>query len=656
MNLSYAELSTRQLMSEFDLFFARFLDLKKEPSNRINDNFLLQANWLYEMCRARPNSKDEKATLKAFATVLDTLHISDWPYKKFAGNVLTAVSNGDRRLMLQTLFRVNVLGLKKRGRKPQISLTKPVTYVRRYVTSAVRRNSMKQYEEIVVRALSTYRKSPFISQLAHEILMLEEALENASNFQTSSEDFAVKRFSTVKALRGNKRWDWRRYFRVLLEAKDAVADSVLVFVEDPVFFAAFASLFYRHRPTAIANYVGFKAIVTLWPYMPQTFEFLGNLTTYAYSAHVDKRLVACTAILEKMYRYGVGIAAKLTISREFANVYRKQRDEQFATLFEETRSILKRLLQSGASWFDSKDIRRAQRKLENMTLAFGTEHDFIDYERYRKTESLFVASNGTVVDAVVKVLSYSSAVYWNAFANDSEGSAAYDNAYAMSVFEWGSEYQPTNNHIFIPNAVVGYLSEISNSIPFQLYAAVLQPVVRAMLRAIIRSNSVIDDQMRRQQWWRVESVRSYERTSECLRRQYDAAAGAGYNTLLKRRMATTLSRLEEDFLDSAILWPLYKLYDAAVQKHNWSNEYYTLRRKRVTANQLFFFNYALAYCEEPNSMSSTRQPSLALTLPKWRVNVPLRNFPPFRQAFSCNENQSQIKYCEVWKVARLFNV
>ncbi|KAH7959944.1 hypothetical protein HPB49_015301 [Dermacentor silvarum] len=383
---------------------------------------------------------------------------------------------------------------------------------------------------------------------------------------------------------------------------------------------------------------------------------LNNLTLYEFGLgsdidHFDTQLAACSVLLEKMYRYGVGIAAKLTSNREFANVYRTHHDDQLAALFNKMRVTIRDMLQSRRSWFSQDDIATAQRKLENMTFVFGTQDNFVQYEDYRRTPTLALKSNESVLETVFAIFSHASSIYWSALGNGAGGNvtAAYDNAYTASVFEWGSEYQPTNNLVFAPNGLVGFLSTISSTIPFQLYPAVVAPLLKASLQALLRSNSLFDDRMLPRKWWSAESVGAYENVTQCLRRQYEAAenASSASNATSWAPSRFSVARLEEDFLDNAVLWPLYELYEQALIEYNATRLYYALPFVHVSTREMFFYNYAWLFCDKAIASSRKLQQSLGMSPAKLRLNVALSNFPPFLKTFSCMAKKQQ--RCEVWK-------
>ncbi|XP_065287781.1 neprilysin-1-like [Dermacentor albipictus] len=641
MHLSFARMSTQQLIKDFDLFFERFFQLKRERSQEREANFLTQSMLVYTKCKGNHSSSDAEA-LNAFRRILAAIHISDWPYAKFAGDIVEVVSAADRELMLRPMFRVHVLRDIRKNGTPHIVLKAPLTHLNRQVISPDV-NYTKYYEQSLARVLNTYRNSSDANKAARQIYWLQMALKKLSYVDSSHRDLDVRTMTSIGALRNCDSWHWLRYFKRLFNTSDSIVPSTHVFLEDPAFFRKFTSIFdLEDSGTTVANYVGLKVLLTLWPFMPTAFHFAYKLTQDPNMVPLDARISACSATVEKMYRYGVGIAVKLAASGEFADVYRRDRDEQFAALFRDARMVLKELLETGRSWFGLADVQRAVNTLNSMTFAFGTQHNFQQYEDYRNTPDLSLRSTASGLDAVLSVFSHASSLYWNAHATSADYARAYDNTYITSVFDWDSEYQPTNNHVFIPNAVVGFLRDTSNKIPLPLYPIISQHVVKAMLQALLKGNLLFDDHGSVSKWWSVETEREYDSTIKCLRQQLDAIE---HDSDTPR----TIMRSEAEFLDSAVLWPLYELYSHALEHQNETGLSLNLSGKVVNPKELFFYNYASAHCEDGDLQRQPRRLEPVLSPSKIRLNVALNNFPPFLETFSCGAARTPTVRCEVWK-------
>ncbi|KAL1471661.1 hypothetical protein MTO96_039808 [Rhipicephalus appendiculatus] len=141
---------------------------------------------------------------------------------------------------------------------------------------------------------------------------------------------------------------------------------------------------------------------------------------------------------KKNYRYGLGIAAKLTLSQEFANVYRRQRDAQLQDLFNETNAVIRQMIVFRQSWLSNSDLEQVLRKLDRLSIVFGTQDNFVQYEKHRQTPPLPRTPNETLLGTAFTMFSHASNIYWKAWNSQDVTEMAYDNAYHMSVFDWGT--------------------------------------------------------------------------------------------------------------------------------------------------------------------------------------------------------------------------
>ncbi|KAH8039308.1 hypothetical protein HPB51_005554 [Rhipicephalus microplus] len=535
--------------------------------------------------------------------------------------------------MLQTLYRVIILTNARHPAPSRITLKRPLTYLERFA-SLSREASAKRYEGIIVHALSIFGNKSVGIIAGRQIAKLEESLHSLVYLGSKHVQYVSNDLWSVDALPKSTHWDWLRYMKLLFKTETLVNASTVVFLEDPLFFTRMSSIFkMQNYKTAVANYVGLKALVTLSPLMPSEYRLLYEFTLGSNINHFDSQLAACGTLLERIYRYGVGIAAKLTSNGEYANVYRTHFDDQF-------RGVLRR------HSYDDPRHAAAGALLDN----------FVQYESYRRTPTLPLNAKKSVLETTVFnfLILFVSLLGRSRNGGGQNVTAAYDNAYTTSIFAWDSEYQPTNNLVFAPNALVGFLSTFSSMVPYQLYPAVLTPLVKASLQALLRSNSHFDERMLPKKWWSEESIEAYHNITQCLdistRRERLA---------IKMVMMETHRHKHQSDLPSHVwnktFWTtlFYGHFISCTNKRSYNTKatqlYYNIPHVRVSARELFFYNYAWVFCDNAGASSQKLQETIAMTPAKLRLNVALSNFPPFLRTFSCSERKRQGPRCEVWK-------
>ncbi|KAL1442996.1 hypothetical protein MTO96_046146 [Rhipicephalus appendiculatus] len=170
--------------------------------------------------------------------------------------------------------------------------------------------------------------------------------------------------------------------------------------------------------TAIANYVGFKAMVALAPLMSPGYTELYKLD-YSYDIpKSESQLLTSTLLLEK-------------------KLPRRQRNAQLQDLFNETSAVTRQMLVFRQSWLAKSDLEQVLRTLDILSVDFGAEDNFVQYEKYRKTPPLPRTPNETLLGTTFTMFSHASSIYWNAWNSQDVTEMAYDNAYHKSVFDRG---------------------------------------------------------------------------------------------------------------------------------------------------------------------------------------------------------------------------
>ncbi|XP_037276343.2 neprilysin-1 [Rhipicephalus microplus] len=659
----FAELGTAQLMTDMEGFFRYFVQLKGSP---MEDNFLSRVMWVNEACQ---KSTAPRTNMTAeLEVVFNNLGIVGGLPVRFVarGKLAELVAAGDRHLQLQPLFKVKVLRRQERGANGNfdIVLSAPDTLYRRFLTNFVD-STDSMYTDFVAKTLNLATPADTRSA-ARKIMQLEKRQES---FALASADQLVmpprEKYASLHDLVLFDNWDWLLYFNTLI-ANANINNDTKVFVSDPIYFRNHGAILGGAWDAIIANYMAYKAIVELAPILGQDAEYLLQFSHSYEVPDLGERQTACLSLVEKLFRYGVGVAAKLTLGREFATTPRSYMDAQLKHLFNATRHLISGLVDSGRSWLDPLDKAIALRKLSNMRFEFGAQCNLVEYELYRRNHAALNSSNSLPLSdevgsdnytshswdqlplphVVFVFFSIASTTYWDAWG--SATSRAYDNRYSLTAFRTGYELQHTGNLLIIPQATVAFLSQMSNVVHPVAYGVVAADLVRGLVEALTRSGSSMDADSQPRFWWSIATLDSYENISICLQSQYQAPVGQG----------ARLRSLETDLLDNAVAYPLFQLYkesatnlgNASVTSAHGTEE----AQRSLTMDQMFFYNFAAALCDFRDVDLWQQQRKFHLTPTPWRVNVPLKNLRAFADAFACKPGSpmNPAKRCSVWKEER----
>ncbi|XP_065287650.1 uncharacterized protein [Dermacentor albipictus] len=121
-------------------------------------------------------------------------------------------------------------------------------------------------------------------------------------------------------------------------------------------------------------------------------------------------------------------------------------------------------------------------------------------------------------------------------------------------------------------------------------------------------------------WWGERSLRKLEPLRKCVDSQ-SAVANQSSRDILLDHMAA--------------LAPAHSVYSSRLREGGARNQEYRLKHaENITTEQMFFIHFAKAQCHGPAQL----------------VNVPLKNYEPFRRAFGCHPGarMSPAKTCRFW--------
>jgi endothelin-converting enzyme/putative endopeptidase len=145
------------------------------------------------------------------------------------------------------------------------------------------------------------------------------------------------------------------------------------------------------------------------------------------------------------------------------------------------------------------------------------------------------------------------------------------------------------------------------------------------------------------QWWTPASDTAFKGRAACVEKQYSQQVAIDD---LKVNGALTLG---ENVADLGGL----KLAYSAMRTAGTGGSAPAPEKYRFTADQQFFLGYAHGWCSKTRPENTrTRTAVDPHSPPEVRVNVPMRNFPPFAEAFGCRAGDRMAlpaaDRCEVW--------
>jgi putative endopeptidase len=242
------------------------------------------------------------------------------------------------------------------------------------------------------------------------------------------------------------------------------------------------------------------------------------------------------------------------------------------------------------------------------------------------------------------------------FLADLDAAEAFNHAYRMSQIgkpvdrtRWmmtpptvNAYYNPQLNEIVFPAGILQPPFYDRASSPPVNYGAIGLVVGHELTHGFDDEGRQFDGKGNLTQWWTEQSDAAFKQRAACVVKQY------GNEVAVDDLHVNGQLTLGENVADMGGLKLAFKSMQSRGAGGSGAAE-----KSRFTPEQQFFLGYAHAWCSkdrpEAVRMRTATNPH---SPPELRVNVPMRNFAPFAQAFSCREGDRMVSppanRCEVW--------
>ncbi|XP_064485219.1 neprilysin-1-like [Ornithodoros turicata] len=515
-----------------------------------------------------------------------------------------------------------------------IQLDTPQTVLRRHQLWYTHEN-LFNYTQLVARAFSTLRVIKNVEILAENIAILELRLEDAISLKKFVP--IQNRPKVISQIPHSAKWSWSRYLNAIFGYSVSMGVHAEVLAQE--YFSDLAVIMDNTSYTTLANYIGFRTMVHLSAVLPDEVEFLVPLSHDHPIVGVGERFQACTRLLERMYPYGVRVFLRMTLGDPDPLRYSPILDTDMTSMFNITQQLVANLV-SNAFWFNPVERLIARQKIMNVAFDFmGTVKDLSLPALYYGTK--VPPFNGKkVLQSFFVIQSNTKRIYYDPWHRTMD----FDNQYHISSLRPDFEYIYGKNALYIPYAVVAFLREVAGTMEPIFAPIVAQFVLRGLYKAVDESGSSVDHHTRTREWWSTETTRKYSYIKDCFFKQYKSEMA------VKSPDIDIITDMDSNIVDNGIMVPLYDYYLTLL---GMDSE--TARRTRApfgtfTVEQLFFIYFAISRCDQRGAEFAKRQLGFGLTPANIKVNLPLKNFPKFAEAFGCQRGNEMCPQdrCLIW--------
>lgn len=566
--------------------------------------------------------------------VIGKLALEGWPYSKPPENKNVSATTGGVDASLGIFPFTEVRVVNEYDQNYIVELDVPKTILRRHQLWYTG-ESLFNYTQMVAKALSILGMVHQVDSLAENIVILEMRLEEAIELKKFVPPSA--RMKRVESLPRSNKWNWVDYVNVLFNYPFNKIDKLALLADG--YFRDLADIMDNTSYTTLVNYIGYRTIVHLSPLLPDEVDFLVPLSQDHQLPGIGDRFQACVHLLEQLFPFGMRTFLRMSLGDVNPLKYSTLLDAEIEQMFNYTQHIMVNLVKN-AYWLNPVERIIAKEKVLNVQFDFmGTVKDLsIPAVYYDPRMPPFDGSN--LLASFFKIQANTKRVYYDPWHRSMD----LDNQHHLSSLHPDIEYMYGRNHLFVPYAVLAFMRGMTMKIEPLFIPIVAQYLLRGLFLAVDERGSFVDHHNRIRDWWSRETIDKYGHIKDCFFKQYRD------EMQLRLPDVDIIRDTLENVADNAVVAPLYDYYVSALGMDSA-----TARKTRApfggfTLEQLFFIYYAVSRCDLKDASHTKRLLEFGDTPGDVRVNIPLRNFAKFSDAFGCqpgNEMSPQDR-CLVW--------
>ena len=444
---------------------------------------------------------------------------------------------------------------------------------------------------------------------AENAVKLEDALASFSWTSVQNRDYTklYNPMSTEEIAKTFKGFDFGSFFQAMgIPAQDKVI------VEQPSFFEGFAKLFESSGLAELQDYLAAHSLMSAAPYLSDDF----------YAAHFDFFSTAMSGVTEQKARWKRAMSVPNSILGEaVGQMYVKKYfpEENKMKMLEIVGELQKSLGEHIASleWMSDETKAYAQNKLSNFTVKVGYPDKWKDYS------SLNVDPEQSYYRNIV------AANTWYVADNLSKmGKPTDKSEWGMTPQTVNAYYNPTTNEICFPAAILQPPFFNIDADDAVNYGAIGVVIGHEMTHGFDDQGRLFDTDGNMNNWWTAEDEARFNEKTAVLVKQYDEVE------ILPGLHANGKLSLGENIADHGGVSIAYTAL------HNALGDEMPADIDGFNVDQRFFIGYAHLWAQNITDEEKARLTKLDVhSLAENRINVTLRNFQAFFDAFGIKEGE-----------------
>ncbi|XP_077553476.1 neprilysin-1-like [Haemaphysalis longicornis] len=524
--------------------------------------------------------------------------------------------------------------------------------------------AMDWYRESVGRAIRVLYRGHEQDKIVDALLELERRLARAIESLPTRKSPPFYRV-TLGSVPGGVLWDWVSFLNGVLKGSAAAGAHQPVAVRSMLFLHRLARITHDTPAAVLLNYLGYRLLVAVAPFLqsPAT-EHLVPLSVEGLRIPGMERLQACGQLAEKVF----GAALTVMLRHATPGLHHADMARKMVGLVNSAADALERFLKQ-APWLSAaeEDLNSTLSRLSQTSVSLGVPLGLPgEAELGQLFADVPALNERSLLESYFHMKTAIQRRHWAALKRDSQDDhrgVFVGSMHGVSSFDIAYGYDPERNSVLLPYGVLGFLLHVQDVLPMHV-PRFLHHVLRGLFATVADMQTAHDSpEHRRPSWSRATSLR-FAHASWCFLRQYSEALSSEAGS---SRAPGAEDLLAEAVEDNAVLEPLYRVYVRSFPLRGGRPALFRLPTLHpLSADELFFVNFALGHCSDPQSTGMARQAGRISNgtaarqmlsrerLPaKLKVNVPLSNSERFSRVYGCKKGSpmNPAQSCSLWTAA-----
>uniref|UniRef100_A0A0N4Z1X9 Zincin n=1 Tax=Parastrongyloides trichosuri TaxID=131310 RepID=A0A0N4Z1X9_PARTI len=475
-----------------------------------------------------------------------------------------------------------------------------------------------------------------IPRRVNSILKYQEQLailanKSSSDSHTEDESLLLENVTIEKLQRLLPSINWLKYFQNILPQK--VLDKVklnetIIYLQNKNNLIFLDKLLHKLDRRTISDILDWIIIFNYYYTLDDRFKALDLQFTSVYSGIKNEKpkAIECLEVISDVFSDAIDIAY---VKRFFNNKKKVEVEEMVKNILATFSDTIDHL-----DWMDEKTKSNAIDKVQKMIINVGySDTIFNTTKLYTDFGSLSFTKENPLPDINEKIAKWRSDIYFENLIKINNR-----NSKTMPSFISNAYYLPYENTIgILAGALQNGFYESKHIIPLN-YGGIGSVIGHEITHGFDDSGSQYDGIGNFKKWWDEGSKEKFLNKTDCFVKMYS-------NVLVKEvdQYLDGYITQGENIADDGGIRVAFKAMRKALELESINKNIKVKGLEEFDNDQLFFINYAFNWCSVDTKEGLKFQIREEVhTIPKYRVNVLLRNNEDFRVAFNCESHDNMV--------------